>query len=383
MNKQSIFPKLSEKYQNELIENLKKFVAINSVYDETTVNENNPFGAGVSKALQFIEELARKDGFKVTNYANKIVEILIGEGEKNITIMAHADVVPAGTTGWKQDPFKMTEKKGVLCGRGVADDKGPLLAAYYGLRTLVDNNMLGNYQVRFLVGGNEESGSAGMIYYFEELKMKQPTYGFSPDAEYPLIFAEKGIVNFKVSDEFSVPEVISIHGGTASNSVIENCVVRLKVGSAFGTFVKDKGYDAEVSNTNKYVEVKFIGRAAHGSTPEEGLNAGMIALEALAYYFENKDLERIVSLYKDLFGKGCNVYSESKEMGKNSLNVGIIDYEDNKLSMIINFRHVDTIEQEEVITRFTESTKPAIAEVIAISPLFYNHQFLLGKQLTK
>ena len=374
MEKYSMFPKLSEKYQNELIENLKKFVAINSVYDESTVSEENPFGEGVSKALQFIEELAKKDGFKVTNYANKIVEILIGEGDKNITIMAHADVVPAGDTGWKQDPFTMTEKKGVLCGRGVADDKGPLLAAYYGLRSLVDNHLLGDYQVRFLVGGNEESGSAGMIYYFEELKKPQPTYGFSPDAEYPLIFAEKGIVNFKVTDEFSVPEVISIHGGTASNSVIEKCIVRLKVGSPFAEYVTSKDYDVEISKTNKYVEIKFIGKSAHGSTPEEGVNAGMIALEALAFYYENKDLERIVSLYKDLYGKGCNVYSESKEMGRNSLNVGIIDYEENKLSMIINFRHVDSIKQDEVINRFNEASKPSKVEVIAISPLLYYPQ---------
>ena len=371
MEQKSMFPKLSEKYQNELIENLKKFVAINSVYDESTVDETNPFGAGVTKALQFIEELAKKDGFKVTNYANKIVEILIGEGDKNITIMAHADVVPAGDTGWKQDPFTMTDKKGVLCGRGVADDKGPLLAAYYGLRTLVDNHLLGDYTVRFLVGGNEESGSAGMIYYFEELKKPQPTYGFSPDAEYPLIFAEKGIINFKVTDEFEVPEVISIHGGTASNSVIEKCIVRMKVGSPFADYVVSKGYDVEVNKTNKYVEIKFIGKSAHGSTPEEGINAGMIALEALGFYYENKDLERIVSLYKDLYGKGCNVYTESKEMGKNSLNVGIIDYEDNKLSMIINFRHVDKIKQEEVINNFTEASKPSKAEVIAISPLLY------------
>ena len=134
--KQSIFPKLSEKYQNLLIENLKKFVAIKSVYDESTVDEENPFGVGVSRALQFIADLAKKDGFKVTNYGNKVVEILSGEGEKNITIMAHADVVPAGATGWKQDPFTVTEKRGVLCGRGVADDKGiyyfvPKMIKYY------------------------------------------------------------------------------------------------------------------------------------------------------------------------------------------------------------------------------------------------------------
>ena len=73
----SIYPKLSKRYQDELIENLKKFVAINSVYDESTVSEENPFGKGVSDALNFIAELAKKDGFQVTNYNNKIVEIVV------------------------------------------------------------------------------------------------------------------------------------------------------------------------------------------------------------------------------------------------------------------------------------------------------------------
>ena len=133
----------------ELLENLGKFVSINSVFDGSTVDKNNPFGKGVSKALGFIEKLARNDGFTVTNYENKVVEILCGEG-KNITILAHADVVPAGT-GWNQDPFKMVDHGDRLTGRGVADDKGPLLAAYYAMKAIRDNHLQGDYQIRFIV----------------------------------------------------------------------------------------------------------------------------------------------------------------------------------------------------------------------------------------
>ena len=159
------YKKLTASYEAEMMENLKKFVAIDSTYDESTVDENNPFGKGVSKALQFIADLARKDGFIVNNYGNYVVEILTNELDKNITIMAHADIVPVGT-GWPQDPFTILEKDGFLYARGVADDKGPLLSCYYGLKALRDNNLLGNYQVRFLVGGNEERGSACMEHYF-------------------------------------------------------------------------------------------------------------------------------------------------------------------------------------------------------------------------
>ena len=155
-----------------LMDNLKGLVAINSVFDEATADEKNPFGEGVSKALKYFEALAKKDGFQVTNYDNKVVEAIVGEGKKNITIMAHADIVPVGT-GWSQDPFQVVEKKGVLYGRGVADDKGPLLSCYYGLLALKENDLLGKYRVRFLVGGNEESGSLCMEHYFHTLKKEE------------------------------------------------------------------------------------------------------------------------------------------------------------------------------------------------------------------
>ena len=206
----SIYEKITSKYEKDLISSLSKFVAINSVYDESSVSEKHPFGQGVSNALDFIGALARKDGFKVTNYDNKVVEILCGEGEKNLTIMAHADVVPAGT-GWDQNPFEVVDKKGVLFGRGVADDKGPLLASYYALLALRNNKMLGKYRVRFLVGGNEERGSLCMEHYFHTLKKEQPTLGFSPDSDFPLIFAEKGIMNFETKvTNINIPSLISI-----------------------------------------------------------------------------------------------------------------------------------------------------------------------------
>ena len=141
------YKNLTKPYQDELMKSLKEFIAIDSVYDEKTVDKENPFGKGVSNALKYVENLAKKDGFIVTNDDNMVVEILTNELEPNVTIMAHADVVPVGT-GWPQDPFALTEKGDFLYARGVADDKGPALVAYYALKALRDNNLLGNYQVR-------------------------------------------------------------------------------------------------------------------------------------------------------------------------------------------------------------------------------------------
>ena len=298
--KKTYYDKLTIKYRKELLKTLAEFVAINSAYDEDTVTERDPFGVGVSEALNYIEALARKDGFEVTNYDNKVVEIIFGRGKKNLTIMAHADVVPAGS-GWSEPPFKMVEKKGVLYGRGVADDKGPLLATYYALKALRDAGE---------VGGNEERGSLCMEHYFHTLKKPQPTLGFSPDSDFPLIFAEKGIYTFEVSHALDIPGLISINGGVASNAVIEKCDVRHELDNKFLNFVMDKYHrdEAEIHTSDDITTVTFIGKAAHGALPELGVNAGIMALSALADFTKIPELVQIKKLYTALDASGfkCN-----------------------------------------------------------------------------
>lgn len=340
--KNTKYDELLKPYREQLIDSLKKFVKINSVLDETTISPEHPFGKGVSEALEFINQLAIKDGFKTKNYGNKVVEILVGDYHENITILAHADVVPEGQ-GWDHDPFEIKEENNVLYGRGVADDKGPLLASYYALKALRDNGLLGKYQVRFIVGGNEESGSAGVEYYFNELKSKQPTYGFSPDAEFPLIFAEKGIYTFKASGEIKLDDVISIEGGLAPNSVIEKCFIKLHKNSKFASVLNQCKYPYEIKETDDYIEVMIQGVSAHGATPQAGKNAGVEALRLLSIYTNNADLTSVTNCLFDLEGRGLDAYcySDNMECGS-SMNVGIIEYKENVLSLVINYRYVDT-----------------------------------------
>ena len=370
MEKTKFYQELVKPYQEEMMKTLKEFIAIDSVYDDNTRDEANPFGKGVSKALQYIENLAKKDGFIVHNYDNMVVEILTNELEPNVTIMAHADVVPTGT-GWPQDPFELTEKGDFLYARGVADDKGPLLSCYYGLKALRDNNLLGNYQVRFLVGGNEERGSACMEHYFQTLKKKQPTYGFSPDSAYPLTYAEKGIIGFIVRKDIDLPEVISIKGGVASNSVIEKCEVLMKEDLNFVAFLNNNDVDFSYLARGDKMILTFNGLAAHGSVPWMGKNAAMEAVKQLGNYYKNADLELLYKLYSPLRGEGVNAAAHSEDMGDNSLNVGLFSLENGKLEMVVNYRHIEKVTAEQMINNVKEASKPFDAEVAGVSPLLY------------
>lgn len=381
------FDDLVKPYQEDLFKSLNEFVAIDSKYDETSKDEENPFGRGVSHALNYIKDLAIKDGFRATNYNNMVVEILCGEGENNLTILAHADVVPEGK-GWPHDPFTVTEKDGVLTGRGVADDKGPLLETYYALKALRDNNMLGNYQVRFVVGGNEESGSLGVEHYFHTLKKKQPTIGFSPDAEFPLIYAEKGIRNFKFSKDMSIDNVECIIGGLASNSVIEECrVILYKKDQKLFDLFKDKIGNVRVLPLhNGHYQITVIGKSAHGSTPQLGINAGLLSLSVLADYYHDENVVKLVETLSDPYARGINGFYVSRNMDnqQTSLNIGIIDFRNNHIEIIGNYRYVDTCDIEKATKDIKERMNPFNVEVVGDSPLlFYKKNAELVQTLLK
>lgn len=383
--KKTSYDKLTAKYQKPLLKSLEEFVAIDSSYDPVTVNETNPFGAGVSDALNYVTNLARKDGFEVTNYDNKVVEIIYGRGNKNLTIMAHADVVPAGD-GWNEPPFKMVEKKGVLYGRGVSDDKGPLLATYYALKALRDEGLLGGYEIRFLVGGNEESGSLCMHHYFDVLKKKQPTLGFSPDSDFPLIYAEKGIINFSVKAKVEIPGLISIKGGTASNAVIDRCELKHDIDLNFLKYIMEHYHRTEAAIVTKddVTTVTFIGKAAHGSTPEKGVNAGMMALKSIAEFSKNEVLNRLVKMYEPLDGKGYDCFASNKEMGTNSSNVGLISYKDGVLELTVNFRYINSCDYKELVAAIKEANKGFEVNFEGTSPLlFFPQDSVLIKTLLK
>lgn len=369
--KKTIYDKMTEKYEGALVENLKKFVKIPSVYSDVTKDENNPFGVEVSNALNFICELARKDGFKATNYDNMVVEIIAGdESTKNITIMAHADVVPEGE-GWDQDPFEAVEKKGVFYGRGVADDKGPLLSSYYAMKALSENGLIDGYHVRFLVGGNEESGSLGMIHYFHDLKKKQPDLGFSPDSAYPLTYGEKGIIGFEATEKVNLSEVFSIDGGLAHNAVIEKCIVEMKKDEDFIKLLNEKKIKFELKELDDRYAVTFIGQSAHGSVPWMGVNAGLIALDMLGQYYKNEELLHAYQCFSGPRGEGVKADAYSEDMFENSLCVGFVKLHNGLLSLSINFRYGNTVTEQQMIDAFINNSKPMDVKVLGTSPLLF------------
>ena len=330
-----------KQYYVDMLDVLKRFILIPSVYDEKTKTKDMPFGKDVNDALTFMARLGERYGYDVDTCDGYATEITIGEGEKLISIFAHADVVPAPGE-WKYGPFNPVVENNNLYGRGTSDDKGPLIAAFYAAKALYDNSLIKNTRIRFVVGGDEERGSSCLHHYFEVLKKEEPTYGFTPDSDFPLIYGEKGITDFHVRKKIVIPNVKSIKGGVVTNAVCDKVLVEMDKDESFISYLKDNNVEFEQTENG----LIFLGKAVHGSTPQFGKNAALIALEMLGKFYHVDELSKIGSELSDTTGKAFDLYSHSELLGDTTYCVGIISYENDELYFTVNFRYNENVKPE-------------------------------------
>ena len=157
----------------QMKQSLMRLLAIKSVQDAPC--PLSPFGEGVGKALSFFEETARSLGYDTHNEEGYYVTADMGEGEP-FAVLGHLDTVPFGE-GWTHSPLGEI-KGGVIYGRGVMDDKGPLLCCLFAAAELKAQGFVPCRKIRFFAGGNEESGWKCAERYAQ--KEVWPKEGFSP-----------------------------------------------------------------------------------------------------------------------------------------------------------------------------------------------------------
>lgn len=344
------YKKLLEPYKVDMLDALRRFVQIPSVYDEKTITKEMPYGKGVNDALDYVARLGERFGFDVDKCDGHAVELSIGEGEKLIGIYAHADVVPVSGT-WISEPFTPDIRDGNIYGRGTSDDKGPMIAAFYAVKALKDNGLLRNYRVKIVVGGDEERGSSCLEYYFEKLHKEYPTYGFTPDSDFPLIYGEKEIIDFWPSLKIKIPHVKSIEGGVATNAVNDKTTIELDDPTALVEYLKKNNKQFEV-NGNK---VTVIGKSCHGSTPQEGVNAALISLIALGEIYNVPDIKAIGEGLSETSGKAFNGFAHSDLLKDTTYCVGLISYKDDELKFSVNFRYPENVDYKEYVNRFDKA----------------------------
>ena len=265
--------KYLDNHYNKLEDAVCHLLSLPSVLDETTASKDAPFGYDLAVTLEHFLAEAQGLGFRARNLEGYLGFIDFGpESAQTVGILGHLDVVPVGE-GWTKKPFGGQIFNDKIYGRGAVDDKAPLVACLYAMSAIKELGMPIKKKIRLIAGCDEETDFR-CINYYKKQGLSIPDYGFSPDAEFPLIFAEKQIIHCTL--EADLPDYgLEISCGNAVNMV---------PGSATVKFIspywlrKTKAVRLKLDKNNSCL---INGRTAHASTPSEGKNAAKSLLAFL------------------------------------------------------------------------------------------------------
>jgi len=338
-----------DKIFNSFTNDLKELVAINSAYSED--NSGKPFGLSVDNSLKKILEISENLGFKTYYDPEGYYGFAeIGEGQEMIGILGHMDIVPAGDLGaWHTDPFELVEIDGQLIGRGTQDDKGPMLAAMYAVKLLMENKVTINKTIRFIFGTDEETLWRGISKYQEKEKM--PDLGFSPDATFPLIYSEKGLLQCKLTS--NEPSTVMLNGGDAFNSVPSKIKYNFDKLDEVRKSLSELGFEYEIESG----AIVVLGKSAHAQSTEMGINAItrlVMALKKVGY--SSPSIDFIAELVKEsYYGELIFGNVEDEPSGKLKFNVGKIDLNEQGEELSIDMRIPVQTNKSEIVEKLTKT----------------------------
>ena len=287
------------KYDAAMVQSLTQLVSFNTQAVEGQTPDTNPAFVGFKSSLK---QLSQDLGL---DYADHGYVVLIGldansavnNESKKLGIVTHGDVQPANPALWAQSPYLLDTQSepGKLIGRGTEDDKGAIVTAMYAMKAIKDKHIKRDRRIELLVYLAEESD-------WEPLKTFLASYtpadmNITIDAEYPVVTAEKGwskitftvpnitISNIEAKAEASTqtPTLTAFSGGYFASQVPQQAEAEIEaVSPALLTKLQTRAaaqqgmkYRFENHCVDKQCNLHIFadGKAAHSSTPEDGVNA--------------------------------------------------------------------------------------------------------------
>ncbi len=411
--------------RDEMLADLMTLLAIPSVRDEATADPDAPCGQAVAQALDYMLKLARSHGLHTEKLEGIVGYASFGGGELGntdeqsasddgdtgsandpasfgdratydtydqsadegyIAVLTHLDVVPPGD-GWTSPPFEPQIRGGRLYARGAIDDKGPAMASLYALLAVKSLGLPLRRQVRLIWGTDEESGMACMDVY--NRLQPPPVAGFTPDADFPIVHAEKGQVNARMTllptrdypSDASL-RFVSFRSGRASNmvpdeaeAVISGPTARLSdIADKYDTYLQtETGGTAEFVPASKgepeseseFESAKLVlrlqGRSVHGMVPHEGVNAGLRLLHFLRDFEWSgsgsafvRDIDSL--LYEDFEGQALGIAGSDAITGSLTVNAGLFAFDSapDQAYVHLNIRHPISMEGDRIVTCLNE-----------------------------
>jgi len=339
------------KVEGEFHHALKQLVDIPSVISEQ--EDGFPFGKNIDLALKKSLEICEELGFRTYvdpkgyyGYAE------IGDSEEMIGVLGHLDVVPAGKLeDWHTLPFDATIIEGKMYGRGTQDDKGPTLAALFATKALINLGVSFNKRIRFIFGTDEETLWRCMNRYCELEEI--PSMGFTPDSTFPLVYAEKGLLQFHL--EGTNETNLRLQAGNAFNAVPDTAEFAGENQAELKAALDELGFSYETTGD----KVVVLGKAVHAQVTEKGINAInrlLIGLKQIGY--TSKTIQFVNDLVKeDPFAMKIFGECEDEASGKLKFNIGKIELSEEIERLSIDIRIPVTADKQVIVNTITQIAK--------------------------
>lgn len=372
------------KYKDELLADLNTLIGFESVANEKPEECQN--------AINFMLKRANDFGLTGEQVTDESMHIQLGSKGKLCGILSHLDVVPAGNN-WSVLPYSLTEKDGRLYGRGIADDKGAALVTLYCLRALKEEGIDGVNALRAIYGTSEECGMEDIDGYFE--KMPVPDLSFTPDSDYGICYAEKGILQIEVSTKGNLATVLSqLHSGKAINAVPDIAYALLDSSNydeqnLLELSKKTEG-NFEFNSTIDGLMVISRGKAAHACEPHKGFNAAAALVELLAKAYTSTEIGTIcdfidIALGNETDGCSLGLKTHCSISGDLTVNLGYIHIEGNEARAAFDIRYPVSITGGSVYRQFRYAAKHNKLDVKVLNhekPLYIEKDSELVKLLS-
>jgi succinyl-diaminopimelate desuccinylase len=379
---------LVQKHRDEIVETLVKLVGFKTVSGAADEPGRELYYREIGRCLQYMEQECRKLQLEWRNHGNMVAVASDGYNGPFIAFPVHIDVVPPGE-GWTHPPFSGKIENDEVWGRGCQDNKGAAAACLWALGIAKMIGLPNARGARVIVGTIEEAGDwADLDTYFRS--EPEPEFALVPDASFPVVNGEKGVVNLEVRVEVSGAEPAGDAGtyvlknaraGERANIVpalaelrfqgVEGCKMA-QVEREVERFVKGnplaRAEVKEAAPGSHDVIVTFRGTTAHGSRPEKGHNA---ALDMLLYmsqsaFVSDDEAETAEFLYKaarDTDGSGLNVAETDPRLGPTSVSLGVLEWRTGNVRAILNIRPTLGFSWSEVQRRATAVVRDFADEI--------------------
>lgn len=328
-----------EERQEQMLEDIAALVGIPSVAEtEETGICGAPFGEECRRVLEKMQEIAGREGILGQNADGYYLTLEAGDGETEIGVWSHLDVVPEGE-GWIYPPFACTRKGSFIIGRGVQDNKGPAVAVFYAICYCKKKELLKSVRIKQILGCQEESGMKDVERFLQ--KEREPAFSFVADCGFPVCCGEKGILRLSFESVEKPEKIVSLQAGEVCNSV-------------------PSGAEATVLYGNEQVYLTAEGIGGHAAFPEGTVSAVKVLFQKLKeYQITEKSLDFLEVLAADGYGERAGISSRDELSGRLTCNLGILCIENGRIYAEVDIRYPVTARSEAFLPILLEKAEAA------------------------